>query len=113
MNASMRIASGSTKPGATNWQQYDPGSPLLRGVYVDVDTSHGDFKKTPNYVTSVCGHNKVWELAGTSAVYDPTPTGFRIYVRWSYNKPGAELPTLTPADANALGWYVTWIGIEP
>jgi hypothetical protein len=112
MNTSMRIASGSTKPGETNWKQYEPSNPLKRGVWVDVDTTSGGFNKTPNYVISVCGRSRVWELAGTSAVYDPTPTGFRVYVRWSYNKPGQEAPPLTPAEANGCGWYVTWIGVE-
>ncbi len=113
MNVSMRIGSGSTPPGATNWQQYAPTSPLKRGVFVDVDTTAAGFTKTPNYVISVCGQNRVWELAGTSAVYDPKPNGFRVYLRWSYNKPGAEQPPLTPAEANQQGFFVTWIGVEP
>jgi hypothetical protein len=112
MNASMRIGSGSTPQGATAWQQYDPTNPLMRGVYVDVDTSAAGFKKTPNYVISLCAHNRAWELSGTSAVYDPTAIGFRVYVRWSYNQSGAEQPPLTPAEANRDGWYVTWIGVE-
>ncbi len=33
MNASMRIATGSTVKGATAWQQYDPTNALMRGVF--------------------------------------------------------------------------------
>jgi hypothetical protein len=112
MNASMRIASGSTVQGATAWQQYDPTNALMRGVFVDVDTSQGGFTKTPNYVISLCGHNRVWEVSGASAVYDPTPIGFRVYLRWSYNKGGAEAPPLTPAMANQFLWFISWIGIQ-
>ena len=109
----MRIGSGSTAPGSTHFQQYDPTHASQgRGVFVDVDTSSAGFTKTPNYVISVCGHSSHWALSGTSAIYDPSPTGFRVYLRWSYNPNGQEAPPLTPADANAYGWYITWIGIE-
>ena len=110
----MNIGSGSTKPGNTAWQPYDPTSAIPgRGIFVDVDTSHARFTKTPNYVISVCGNNRHWELTGTSQVYDPSPTKFRVFVRLSYNKTGAETPPLTPAQANTYGWHVTWIGVEP
>ena len=114
MNASMRIGSGSTKPVNTAWQPYDPTSSIPgRGIFVDVDTSHAGFTKTPNYVISVGGRSHHWELTGTSTIYDPTPTKFRVYVRLSYNKTGQETPPLTPAQANTHLWHVTWIGVEP
>lgn len=112
--SSMRIGSGSTKPGDTDWQPYDTASPIPgRGLYLDVDTSAAGFTKTPNYVISVCGYTDHWVLTGTSTIYSPTPNKFRVYVRLSYNKPGQETPPLTPAYANECQWYVTWIGIEP
>ena len=111
---SMRIGSGKTDPDNTAWQPYNPTSPIPgRGIYVDVDTSKAGFTKTPNYVISVCGHTDHWVLTGTSTIYDPTPTGFRVYVRYSYNKPGQEAPPLTPAYAKQCKWHVSWIGIEP
>jgi hypothetical protein len=115
-DTSMRIGSGSTKPGSTNWQPYDPTSSIPgRGIFVDVDTSAAGFTKTPNYVISVCGYSHHWILTGTSQVYDPTPTSFRVYVRYSYNKSGQEAPPLTPGDANSQPWrwHVTWIGVQP
>jgi len=115
MNTSTRIASGSTIPGKTNWQPYDPVNPLNipgRGVYVDIDTSQAGFTKTPNYVISLCGHTNHWEVCGSSAIYDPTPTGFRVNLRYSWNAPTHEAPPLMPDEANKFGWYVTWIGVE-
>jgi hypothetical protein len=112
--SSMRIGSGSTEPGNTDWKPYDPTSTIPgRGIYVDVDTSKAGFTKPPNYVISLCGYTDHWVLTGTSAIYSPSPTSFRVYLRYSYNKPGQEAPPLTPAYANQCKWYVTWIGIEP
>ena len=113
MNHSMRFGSGSTVPGKTDWKPYEPNHPIPgRGIFVDVDTSEFGFTKTPNYVASLCGNSSHWELTGTSSIYDPTPTKFRIYLRRSYNKHGQETPPLTPDMANKLGWYVTWVGVE-
>ena len=109
----MRIGSGATVAGSTAWQPYDPSSTIPgRGIYVDVDTSAAGFTKTPNYVISLCGRTNHWELTGTSAIYSPTNIKFRVYVRLSYNKPGLETPPLTPAQANAYGWHISWIGVE-
>jgi len=36
----------------------------------------------------------------------PTPTGFRVYVRWS------DGSALTPAQANSLQWHINWLGVE-
>ena len=110
----MRIGSGKTDPDNTAWQPYDPTAAIPgRGIYVDVDTSNAGFTKTPNYVISLCGHTDHWVLTGTSAIYDPTPTKFRVYLRYSYNKPGQEAPPLTPGHAKQCKWHISWIGIEP
>ena len=98
------IASGSTTPGATAWQQYNP--PANTGVYVDVDTSAGRFSTTPVYITSIGGNSSHWATTGATSIYSATATGFRVYVRWANGNP------LTPAQANSLGWYINWIGME-
>jgi hypothetical protein len=99
--ATTRIASGMTSPGL-GWQQYPGGA----GVFIDVDTGSGKFSTTPAYVTSLGGGSSHWATTGGTSVYLPTPTGFRIYVRWADGSP------LSPANAATFGWHVKWIGME-
>jgi hypothetical protein len=99
-DTTQRIASGSTAPGQ-GWVSYGGA-----GIYIDVNTSAAHFTGTPTYVSSVGGTGGQWALTGTGAIYFPTATGFRIYVRWS------DGHALTPADAQAFGWYVNWIGVD-
>jgi hypothetical protein len=94
--------SGSTTPGSTNWQPY-PGN---TGIYLDVDTSVGKFTTTPKYFTSLGGNSSHWATTGVTSIYTPSPTGFRVYVRWS------DGSALTPAQANSLQWHVSWLGVE-
>jgi hypothetical protein len=96
-----KIASGQSPPGV-GWQDYASGA----GLFIDVDTSAAGFAATPIYLTCLGGAYSHWELTGGSAVYTPSPTGFRIYIR----RPSGAQPT--PADANAAGWHVNWIGIQ-
>ena len=91
---------GSTVSGATNWKQYGSNS-----IYVDVDTTKAGFSDTPLYFTSIGGRYSQWEVDGASAVYSPTDTGFRIYVRDDLSN------YLTPETANQRGWNVQWIGV--
>lgn len=100
MDTSQRIASGRTNPGE-GWMPY-----FGVGIYIDVDTTSGHFTGTPTYTSSVGGNGNQWTLTGTSAIYSPTPTGFRIYVRWS------DGHAMTPADAQTWGWYVNWVGVD-
>ena len=99
---SIRIASGSTTPGSTNWQPYSGTA----GIYLDVDTSTGKFTTTPKYITSLGGSSSHWSTTGVNSIYTPTPAGFRVYVRWSNGT------ALTPAQANSFQWHVNWVGIE-
>jgi hypothetical protein len=95
------IAKGSTPVGNTAWQQYPDGE----GVFVDVDTSSAGFKTTPIYITSLGGRNGHWGTTGATSIYEPTPTGFRVYVRWSTGG------LLTPAEANGAEWHINWIAV--
>jgi len=97
----LRIASGRTTPGATNWQVYSP-----TGIYLDIDTSSGRFTGTPVYLTSIGGNGSHWATIGATSIYFPTATKFRVYVRWVNNAP------LTPAQANNFGWHINWMGME-
>lgn len=97
-----KIAAGSTTPGATNWQVYPA---VENAIYVDVDTSGGNFTSTPKYVTSIGGDGAHWEIVGGTAIYNPTPRGFSVYVRFSPKN------ILSPDIANQNKFHINWIGI--
>jgi len=99
-----KIVSGTTAPGATNWQPYNDENVA---VFVDVDTSSAQFSTTPLYFTSIGGGTAQWEAIGVTAIYAPTPTSFRVNLRWVN---GGEL---TPALANHYQWVINWVGVEP
>ena len=100
--AVIKVGSGSTPSGSTAWQVYNAS-----GVYVDVNTSAALFGSTPLYFTSIGGNTSHWSTIGATSVYFPTPTGFRIYLRW------VDYSPLTPATANQFQWHINWVGIEP
>jgi hypothetical protein len=95
------IVRGSTPVGNTAWQLYNGGE----GIFVDIDTSSAGFKTTPIYITSLGGNNGHWGTTGATSIYQATPQGFRVYVRWSS---GGEL---TPTVANQVGWHINWIAV--
>jgi len=101
-----KIASGSTTPGATNWEAYGESA-----LYVDVDTSAAGFTQTPVYVTSIGGDGKHWDIVGASSLYKATATGFRVYIRRDVTSEPAQ--ALTPQFANSNKWHINWIAIEP
>jgi IgA peptidase M64 len=97
----IELGAGQTQPGL-GWQQYPGGA----GIYLDVNTTSGHFSSTPVYLTSLGGTSSHWATTGATSLYSPTPTGFRVYVRWADGSP------LTPANAAALGWNLNWIGMN-
>lgn len=103
--AEQRIRGGATPVGSTNWRSYEGEMP---GIYVDVNTRAAGFKKTPHYVASLAGRTHHWLTTGGSYIYNPTATGFRVYLR--YWDSSAE--NMTPEFANEAGWHITWIGFE-
>ncbi|HEV7570875.1 MAG TPA: hypothetical protein VGQ21_05195 [Thermoanaerobaculia bacterium] len=102
--AVIKIGSGRTTPGSTAWQAYNGGTP---GIFVDVNTSAAGFSGTPLYFTSIGGNSSHWGTTGATSIYLATPTGFRVYVRWS------DSSALTPAQANGFQWHINWVGYEP
>jgi hypothetical protein len=97
--AGIRVACGSTTPGTTDWKP----SAGNASIYVDVDTSSSRFTNTPQYFTSLGGNSSHWATTGVTAICMPSPTSFRVYVRWSNGSP------LTPAQANQFQWHVNWL----
>jgi hypothetical protein len=104
--AVIKIGSGRTTPGSTAWQKYPPPSGTT-GIFVDVDTSAAGFSGTPLYYTSIGGNSSHWATTGATSIYQPTATGFRVYVRW------ADGASLTPAQANGYQWHINWLGMQP
>lgn len=101
LSQTVQVATGSTPSGNTAWQQYPGG----QGVFVDVNTSSARFTTTPIYITSIGGNTNHWSTTGATSIYLPTPTGFRVYVRY------ATGGSLTPAEANQYGWHINWIAV--
>lgn len=101
----MRIVSGSTQPGNTNWVDYDPN-----GIYVDIDTSSARFTETPRYFASLGGDGYHWSTTGATSIYDASPTGFRIYV---YKDPTffQENEEMGPEYANRHKWHINWLAV--
>jgi hypothetical protein len=92
--AAPTVCKGQTAQGATAWQQYSP-----EGIYLDVNTSGCGFSSTPLYFTSIGGTGGHWASSGATAIYYPSATGFRVYVRY---------PGITTAQANEWGWHLNW-----
>jgi hypothetical protein len=56
------------------------------------------------YFTSLGGSGCHWEADGLNAIYSPSVTGFRVYLRDDTGR------ALTPELANQLQWNVQWAG---
>jgi hypothetical protein len=94
---SIKFASGSTTPGATNWIRYSDN-----GIYLDIDVSAAGFTETPKYFTSIGGRSNHWTTQGATSIYNASPNGFRVYVY----KGG-----VTPKYANDRDWHINWLAV--
>lgn len=104
--ATLRTGSGKTAAGE-GWRIYgDVGS------YIDVDTSAAGFTGSPVYHTSIYSTGGS-QLAthGAHAIYNPTATGFRLYLRW-VDDARYQGRQLTPEVAREFGFHVAWSGID-
>ncbi|NET42125.1 hypothetical protein [Okeania sp. SIO2B3] len=93
-----KIASGSTTPCETPWENYNQN-----GIYLDIDTSGAGFTETPLYFTSLGGNGNHWTTMGATSIYKPSPKGFRVYIYKNGD--------LTPDYANDRCWYINWMAI--
>jgi hypothetical protein len=108
LSQTVQVTRGSTPPGNTAWQQHssEPDTAFGgQGIFVDIDTSSAGFTTTPIYITSIGGTSHHWATTGATSIYTPTPTGFRVYVRFP------DGGSLTPAIANQYGWHINWIAV--
>jgi hypothetical protein len=83
------------------------------GIYVDVDTSSSGFTETPHYMVSLEGNTHHWSTSGANSIYNPTPTGFRVYLRWTDDNGhyGNHNP-LRINHAQTFNWHLKWTGIQ-
>ncbi|MFD7131997.1 hypothetical protein [Streptomyces sp. NPDC059894] len=96
---------GRTRSGQ-GWQKYEEGG----GIYLDVDTSSAGFSAsfdTPVYVLSLGGNGTHWTVTGSSAVYSPTHSGFRVYL-----KKIDPNDRLTVEKAQEWGFHINWVGVQ-
>lgn len=117
------IAQGATSPQthAADWVNYGNNSwPQPAGFYIDVDTSNCGFTATPHYLISIEGTGGFhWYLSGLNCIYNQSPNGFRVYLRWTdapsdFNQIGSsnEPNPLRVQTAIDKGWSLKWTGIE-
>jgi hypothetical protein len=80
-------------------------------LYADVDTSacafegRGRSTSTPQYVASLQGAVKHWQLTGTNTIMSPTRNGFRVIVEHPVIR-----GTVLLRSANRFRWAVHWLG---
>ena len=88
---------------ASAWQNYaDPDA-----VYTDVDTRVGGvaaFSATPMYFTNIACTAGCWRSMGAQAIYNASPTGFRVFVQ-DFN------PEILDRNlALTWGYQIKWCG---
>ncbi len=88
-----------------SWQDYVIAT--ADAVLIDINIPVGTFLSTPVYFTSISGNAGHWRTTGASSIYNPSPTGFRIYI----NDLNSE--DITPALVNNMispgwGWVINW-----
>ncbi|CAF1440542.1 unnamed protein product, partial [Didymodactylos carnosus] len=108
---SHNVTSYSSTPSCTgvstsDWKEFKEEV----GIYIDVDTTPCNFQDTPMYFTSIAGKLYHWKVSGVTAIYDPKPTGFRIYL--------APVPNIFGGTSAGLlnyalkhKWQINWMGV--
>ena len=102
----LHIAQGVTSPN--DWKDYSN-----LGIYVDVDTSSHGFTETPHYIVTLEGRTHHWSANGATSIYNATPKGFRIYLRWTDdNGHYGDHNPLRITHAKRFKWHLKWTGIQ-
>jgi ribosomal protein S11 len=105
------VDASSTSKGAcagrtseNDWREIERTSEHDDGIYVDVDTSKCGFEATPVYVTSLHGTSSHWSSTGSSELYSPTATGFRIYIATTNSVVKNE-------NYKEWKWQIEWVAV--
>lgn len=110
---SMVVGQGVTDPN--DWLDYSN-----LGIYVDVNTSACGFTQTPHYLVTLESRSGYqWEVSGVPSIYNITPTGFRVYLRWTDHPSdrstigSRNFPNpLRASTARDRGWVIRWTAIS-
>ena len=115
-----RIKSGTTIPGATNWQIVPPRNPAVPifEVQVRVDTSSAGFTTVPEYfatmqgtLTRLSGDNPVFSLH-FDHVEAPNIGGFVFSFFILVIRLNLEIETQVRKFLNEQKAYISWLGIQ-
>ena len=93
--------SGITEAGRSGWKQVPK---TKNALFIDVNTEKSGYYRTPNYVTSMHGGRDHWKTQGVHSVYEPSRTGFRIFVVFPAD--------ITGMEAESHKWQIAWVGSE-
>lgn len=115
-NAQTIIGQGVTT--SNGWVNYNPAPAGQTGIYMDVNTSACGFTATPHYIATLEGDGAHFHANGINAVYNPTPNGFRVYLRWTDSESDSlvtsgNLPIILDNTVSTqFNWRVRWTGIQ-
>ncbi len=118
----LQIAQGITSPQThqNDWNNYLGANDPIAGIRIDIDTSNCGFTSTPHYLVSIEGTGGwQWILSGLNCLYNVTPNGFSVYLRWT-DEPSSNIPPgstnepnpLRVSTANDKGWSLRWSAIN-
>ena len=99
----VRIATGKTTPMSTAWEK---DLDIDDALYLNVNTKSGNFTSTPHYFAVIQGKSRHWETTGISSIYYPSPSGFRLYIKYQ----NGVTPDFANSEKNQ--WHIVWFGIE-
>jgi hypothetical protein len=116
------IAGGQTPAGSTDWKPLVEGG-LVVGQQVQVDSSAASFRSVPQYLVNILGSRirfvPMLVALGITEIANADGSGFTLKVLFPALPGGPEFNPPELRDAvngaktlNALGWCVSWVGIE-
>ena len=102
------LAAGETSPN--DWVTHPTNR---KQIYVDIETGLS-LKETPIYICSIVGDTNHWSTTGGSSIYTPSPTGFRVNIRFGAipTPQGPVFPDLDAAYARERNWRISWAAFE-
>lgn len=116
------IAAGQTDGTVLDWSIWTSAGQII-GVEAHVDTSEAQFGSTPQYLVQITGERYLASAPGPlvalgfASAANAGPNGFRVQILLPpgtgfINPPAVRDPVHAADVIKALGWQVTWIGVE-
>jgi hypothetical protein len=89
---------------AANWLTYNSN-----GIYQTVSLASLGLTKTPAISTILTCTNGCWSVTGATSLYNVSPTGFTVYLKFTTDVLSPSLPGLTVAYANTWKFSLKYI----